>query len=217
MSISDKMGRWHRDKNIQENEPSKKIDAWIGDDLKKAKSGLNLNPDNLLMKTLINCHTCPHQGNPTCPHGIMKGQKHTNGYCLTWLNEVKTLWEIAGSKTKVLQISEATKNTIMLNTQFAEWFAKGKIPEQYAQIQRNQISLLDKMRKQDEGIKIQADINVGWKEFQDVVDVQAKAIVDEKRDIIKEAELVEEQNKEKTDGDNRQDNGRGKEQTKEEV
>ncbi len=182
------------------------IDNGVKMALRRAEKG-NLQKEGYLQRNLVNCKMCPHNGNPTCPHGIAKGAMHSNGYCLFWFEQCKELSEVADTRTKILQVAEAVKNNVMLDSMFAKWNETGKIPENYVKLQRNQITHLNAMRRQDEGVKINANIETGWKEFINVVEAQAKVIDEKKQDIVVEAEIVEEEEKNGNKPDKREGEG----------
>ena len=62
--------------------------------------------------------------------------------------------------------------------------------DEFKHISKLIVTLTDKMRRQDEGIKIHKEISISIKDFNRVIDIQAKAIEEGQLDIIKEAELL---------------------------
>ncbi len=156
-----------------------------------------------LVRTIINCHSCVFQGTEMCPHGIKKGEQHSNNYCTQWFDVVKGLYDTAGSKPKLFQMAELVKSKLMTDAMFEDWTKTGHVHDKFDKLQRNMITLIDKMRRQDEGLKIQNDINIKVDEFNKIVDIQAKVV--EGKDIIKEAEILEEELKEENrNGQDRQ-------------
>ena len=63
---------------------------------------------------------------------------------------------------------------ILIN-HFMDKFAETKkVPSEMIQLSKNLIVLTDKMRKQDEGIKINADISTTHNEFREIIELEAK-------------------------------------------
>lgn len=159
---------------------------------KKMDKGLYIHKNSIMYRNIINCIACPFRNTPLCPHleevGDQKGKKlqHSNGYCSEWALFVKTNFEIAGTKPKLFQMAEVTKDKIMSDKMYLEWARTGRLHKNFDRIQRNLIKTVADMRRQDEGVKINQDVNIAMQDFRKVVDAQAKVI--EGKDIIKEHE-----------------------------
>ena len=62
----------------------------------------------------------------------------------------------------------------------------------FSKLSKNLIALTDKMRKQDEGIKINTDMNITQNEFRKIIDIEATKI--EAEDIPEKNELRPDKN-----------------------
>lgn len=144
-----------------------------------------------LSLSIVNCRVCSFRGTPICPHldEVGKNGMHANGYCKIWLDVVKELYVVTNTKPRLLQVTEGIKSEIMLDKMYKKWTETGHLHDKYDKIQRNLITLIDKMRRQDEGIKVQSEVNITMEDFRKTVDAQAELVKD--KDIVKEAELVE--------------------------
>ena len=172
----------------------------------RIKDGTGINPGEKGAKNLINsfgCLNCTWKGTDLCPHGLTGLQVHGNKICSQRALYIKELLVNATGPIKVFQVEQVVNIKLMLDNMYKE-YAQGKdLDRQFSSIQKNMISLLDKMRKQDEGIKISGEISHTVKQFQEVVETQAKTV--ETKDIVHEARLIREQ-QEKQNATDQQDN-----------
>lgn len=149
--------------------------------------------DSVLFKSLVNCGICPWNGTDACPNGMKKGEFHTNGYCTFWFDYVREFWETAGTKPKLFQMANVVKNQMIVDEMFIKYKETGELPKEFHQHMRNQITLTDKMRRQDEGIKMNTEVTHQMDELRTIIDIQAKNI--EKDKNIVEADYEEQDNK----------------------
>lgn len=154
---------------------------------------------------IINCKVCSFRNTEICPHlaevGDAKGKKpmHSNKYCTFWFDFIRETYTQGMTKPKLLQVGEITKNKILTDKMFHQWTQTGKLSKYYDKVQKNLLRAVADMRKQDEGVKINQDIDITMEELRKVVDAQAKVV--EGKDIIKDVEFSEVD----TNGRNRQD------------
>jgi len=104
------------------------------------------------------------------------------------LAEVKEYYDAANSAPRIFQVEELVKTYVMLEKMRAEYAEKGVLPKQFDKIQKNHISLLDKMRRQDEGIKVQGQISIDMDRFREVIDVQEAKVID--AEVIKQQKKI---------------------------
>jgi hypothetical protein len=95
---------------------------------------------------------------------------------------IKGLYQACGNKVKVMQQDHLFKLQILTDKMMSEWLKSDglRIDDKFSQISRNFINLTDKMRRQDEGIKVNAEIDMTVEDFRKVVESQAKDIKEEK-------------------------------------
>jgi len=132
------------------------------------------------------------RGNALCPHGINANEHHANYICKHRIDYLNKEFEKCGSATRIIQIEELFKLKMISDLEINHYSETDELREEFFKTSQRIISLTDKMRKQDEGIKIQGEIDINVKQFKELVDAQAKVI--EGKDIIKEAELLEDKN-----------------------
>ena len=143
--------------------------------------------DNYLISS-FGCACCAWKATPMCPHGITIGS-HTNGICSQRVLYIKDVFSIAHSNVRLLQVEHLTGLKLILDRLVCEYKEGDSIDPEFAKLSKNAITLMDKMRRQDEGLKIQQDVNVNMQEFKDVVEAQAKIIQDEGKQDITRAEI----------------------------
>jgi hypothetical protein len=159
--------------------------------LHRIKTGTGLQvghkiPSNTIM--MWGCKVCAWIGTAACPHGIQIGEHHANKICATRIKYLQEEYEKCGNIMKLIQQEELMKARLVEDKFLNEFVTGGELHPDFHKIQRNIVTLTDKMRKQDEGIKIQGDLNITLEDFRKVVDIQAEHVKD--KDIIKEAELM---------------------------
>ncbi len=120
------------------------------------------------------CHNCTWIGTKLCPHDIKKGERHANGTCNHRIDFAKQFYEVAGTKPAYFQMEKLFMLREMENSMFAEWINTGKIPRDFVNVTRTSSNILSDMRKQQEGIKVQQEVEVTISKFREVVDAQYK-------------------------------------------
>jgi hypothetical protein len=147
----------------------------------KKGDGISLNPAGLIIKE-FGCAICSWKNTPICPHGLRLSELHSNRICSQRAMFIKGLYQACGNKVKVMQQDHLFKLQILTDKMMSEWLkADGlRINDKFSQISRNFINLTDKMRRQDEGIKVNAEIDMTVEDFRKVVESQAKDIKEEK-------------------------------------
>lgn len=85
-----------------------------------------------------------------------------------------------GSIPQSIQKWELAKTELMLESMREQWAESGKVPDGFHQIQKNVIALTDKMRKQEEGIKIMGEIHHTHDDIRETVRKQKAMVVDAK-------------------------------------
>lgn len=92
------------------------------------------------------------------------------------VRQVAELYRLAGSAVRFFQMEELVKGYVMLEKMRGEYSVSGKLHPLYHQLQRNVIGLTDKMRKQDEGMRLRHEIVKDVDDLRTVVEVQAKTV-----------------------------------------
>ena len=173
-----------------------KMKKHIGQSLGKAKSGnyIASHRDKGKMPMIINyfgCLKCSMAGTPMCPHGIKAGGHHSNWICSFRVDYLKSRWEQAGNIPKMFQQETLFGLSTVLENMYKSYHDEGDLPDDFKHIAKLVISLTDKMRRQDEGIKIAGEINVTHDKFRDIVEIEAKKI-EEQNNRARPAEFTEE-------------------------
>ena len=140
---------------------------------------------------VFGCMRCSWIGSEMCPHGKMDGQHHANWICSERVMYLKEEMEKVGSLPRLIQNEEAIKLKMIADRMIWEYGETGNLHEEYRHISKNLISLIDKMRKQDEGIKLQGELTIAHEDFRKMVDVEAKKI-EEQNNRTRPAEFTEE-------------------------
>lgn len=73
-------------------------------------------------------------------------------------------------------MDEAVKLKVLSDKMMMEWAKSGELHKNFHHISKNMIQLLDKMRRQDEGIKVNAQIDVTHNRFRELVDEAAEEL-----------------------------------------
>jgi hypothetical protein len=131
-----------------------------------------------------------------CRHGLKGKQKHVNNICSEKVLFLKEAFELAKTQPRVFQLEQLLKLKFLDDSLYNKYWQTGELDKDYHHISKNLITLIDKMRRQDEGIKIQGEMTHTFEQFRDIVETQAKQ--------VKEAEF-------KDNKDEAGDNGRGQE------
>ena len=104
------------------------------------------------------------------------------------LSIVKELYDAAGSFPKFFQMEELVKGYAILEKMRGEYAETGKLPQQYHQLQKNVIALTDKIRKQDEGIKVSGEIVHSIDRVREIIDIQEAKVQD--AEVIEQKKAV---------------------------
>ena len=142
------------------------------------QKGYHLSGNNSPLIHQFGCSACSWRDSPVCPHGFKFPQKHSNGICSQRVMYIQRLFQDIGSEPRALQVEEATRLRLLLDKLTMDMSTENILSPELAKLSKNLNGLLDKMRRQDEGIKMQGDIDVTVHDFRKVVDAQAKAIGD---------------------------------------
>ncbi len=177
----------------------------------KAKYGSYQIKNGTLIRN-FGCLKCSWSGTEMCPNKVMRG-----GHCMNWICGVRIRYlqselKKCGSLPRVIQQEELFKLSMVSDWLLNEWFESGELSEEFKHISKNIIILTDKMRRQNEGIKVQQEINVEVSDFRKVIDAQSKIVKD--KDIIKEADILE---AEVIEDVSQSDNGTGQDKPREEI
>ena len=140
---------------------------------------------------LFGCKTCAWQSTSICPHGIKMGKTHSNNICSFRSKYLGEKWQDCKSGVKLIQSEELLKSVLIEDKLLQNFVTGGELHPDLHKIQRNIISLTDKMRRQDEGIKIQGEITVAHEDLRKMVEVEAKKI-QERDNRTRPAEFTEE-------------------------
>jgi hypothetical protein len=141
--------------------------------------------------TSFGCKACAWRDTDMCPHGLVYPQEHSNRICSQRAKYIQSIFNVAGSKTRLLQVDEAVRLRLLLDKLTHDFSEEGLLDPNLAKLSKNIIILLDKMRKQDEGLKIQGDFTVAHEDFRKLVDTEAKKI-EEQNSRTRQAEFTEE-------------------------
>jgi len=154
-------------------------DKVIKQSLAKVKTGVMVGSKDRKLNSLIiqfGCGACSFRDTPMCPHGLSYPQKHSNGICTQRVQYVKEVFAIAKGNTRYMQVEEATRLKLLLDKLTQDYTNEGIIDPNLSKLSKNIISLLDKMRRQDEGLKIQGEMTVVHEDFRKLVDIEAEKI-----------------------------------------
>lgn len=147
---------------------------------------------------LFGCLKCSWVGTELCPHGIKIGEHHTNWICSNRALYIKDQLDKMNSVPRVLQNEIAMQLKLLTDRMLWEYAEYGELHDDFKHLNKNLITIIDKMRKQDEGVKVQGELDVTLHDFRKVIDEQAEAI--DGKSIL-EAEFEEEETKEVEDKD----------------
>ena len=140
---------------------------------------------------LFGCQACSWIGTNSCPHEILVGNHHSNWICSDRLNYLKSELVRVGTVPRLVQNEMAIQLKMVNDKMLFDYSESGELPEEFKHINKNLISLIDKMRKQDEGIKIQGELTVSHQDFRQMVETEAKKI-EERNSRTRQAEFTEE-------------------------
>jgi len=135
-------------------------------------------PNHLAMS--FGCRRCEWRGTELCPHGKKRGESHTNNICSQRALHVKEYFRVAGNHTRWAQLDKLMTAKIIEDKLIDQFHDTGKLDPELAKHMRNSITLLNQMRRQDEGIKIQQENIVTIDKFREIVDAKYKELKGEK-------------------------------------
>jgi len=159
--------------------------------LKQAVTGSSYNPvGEYSLITLFGCHACRFVGTKTCPTGIKYGEKHSNGLCKFHIDYLKGELVKCGTMVRLIQQEELFKLKMISDGFLVKWAEEGDLSEEFKHISKLIVTLTDKMRRQDEGIKIQGELTVAHEDFKLMVEAEAKKI-EERNNRTRQAEFTE--------------------------
>jgi len=153
-------------------------------------TGTHLRPNSPIIQT-FGCARCTWIGTTHCPHGLLRGKSHANKICSERVKYLQEEIEKCGTATKLVQQEELLKLTQISNCLLQDYGETGMLPDEFKHISKLIVSLSDKMRKQDEGIKIQGEISVTHEKFKDMVEMEAQKL-EERNNRTRSAEFREE-------------------------
>jgi len=140
---------------------------------------------------LFGCQACSWIGTNNCPHKILVGGHHSNWICSDRVGYLKGELVKVGTIPRLVQNEMAIQLKMVNDKMLFEYSESGELAEEFKHINKNLISLIDKMRKQDEGIKIQGELTVAHQDFKKMVEVEAQKI-EERNSRTRQAEFTEE-------------------------
>lgn len=158
----------------------------------KAVVGSECRPNNPLVLQ-FGCNNCAWRDTPMCPHKLSGMERHANHICSQRVNYVHDILQTANSGVRLLQVEHTAQLKLLIDKMLHDYHEGDFIDKTFVGLSKNLISIMDKMRRQDEGLKIQGDISLAVQDFRNIVDAQAEIVKD--KDIVKEAEFVENANK----------------------
>ena len=100
------------------------------------------------------------------------------------IEEIKDKFIIINKPTKLFQQSDLATLHLITNKMLEYYMKYNEFqdPKLYASLMKVKTSHENNIRKQDEGIKLNADMNITHDEFRKIIDVEAKKIEDEELD-----------------------------------
>jgi len=140
---------------------------------------------------LFGCQKCNWIGTKLCPHGIMIGNHHSNWICSDRIQYMKEEMEKVGSVPRLLQNEMAIKLKLITESMEFDWLEGGELHDDYKHLMKVMSGVIDKARRQDEGIKIAGELTVAHEDFRKMVEVEAKKI-EEQNKRTRPAEFTEE-------------------------
>jgi len=172
----------------------------VGASLSRVQNGLNVHSTNgTHMINFFGCLKCSWAGTPMCKHEIKVGGHHSNWICQDRVMYLKERYKAAGDVPKMYQQETLFALSHVMENMLKGWSEGEELDDQFKHIAKNVISLTDKMRRQDEGIKIQGEINVAHQDFKQMVEAEAKKI-EERNNRTRPAEFKEEVRESKEQG-----------------
>jgi len=159
-------------KNISTRKAKKRIGTVLS---REKKNSLYLDKNGIIGYN-FGCLRCPFASTPICPHGIKAGQHHSNHMCVFRMNLLKEQWQSCKSVVKLQQTDQLFKDTQIRDWMIKEWYETGELHDDYVKLSKNIISNMDKIRRQDEGIKISGEMDITHRDFRKIVDIEAKKI-----------------------------------------
>lgn len=164
---------------------------------KRLKQGLNhatnfyaVHRDTNLIK-IFGCDHCFWRGTKNCPHGLLHGQRHANRICADRMKYLKEQLNNCGTVPKIIQQEELFKLKQISDKMVLQYAEEDDLNAEFKHISKLIVSLTDKMRRQDEGIKLQGEFTVAHEDFKKLVETEAKKI-EERNNRTRPGEFTEE-------------------------
>jgi hypothetical protein len=170
------------------------LKKYAGAGLSKVKNGFNVGTKGYrgaYITKFFGCLKCPSAGNESCPHKIPMGGHHSNWICSDRVMYLKEKYQQAGDLPKIYQQETLFSLGQIMENMLSTYSEEGELDTEFRHIARLVINLTDKMRRQDEGVKIQGELTVSHQDFKNLVETEAKKI-EERDNNIRPAEFTEE-------------------------
>ena len=162
-----------------------------GASLTRVKNAHNVGTKGSYVIHFFGCTKCPWKGTERCPHDIKQGGHHSNWICADRVMYLKERYKKAGDLPKMFQQETLFSLSHIMENMLHTYSEEGELDSDFRHIAKLIVSLTDKMRRQDEGIKIQGEINVAHQDFRQMVEAEAKKI-EERNNRTRPAEFTEE-------------------------
>lgn len=140
---------------------------------------------------LFGCQVCSWIGTTSCPHQILVGNHHSNWICSDRILYLKGELVKVGTVPRLIQNEMAIQLKMVTDKMLFDYSETGELHEEFKHLNKNLIGLIDKMRKQDEGIKFAGELTVTHEDFRKLVDTEAVKI-EERNKRTRQAEFTEE-------------------------
>lgn len=137
------------------------------------------------------CLKCSWSGTDLCIHKITRGGHHSNWICGDRIKYLQEEYKKCGSMVKLVQQQELFKLTQISDWLLNEFYEHGELDGEFKHISKLIVSLTDKVRRQDEGIKISGEVTLAHEDFKKMVEIEAKKI-EEQNKRTRPAEFTEE-------------------------
>lgn len=131
---------------------------------------------NTHLHNILNCKSCHMAGTLACPNGIAKGEMHANGTCSLRTELFRACFDMADTRPRYFHLEEVVILKVLKDKMLVDWQESGKLDENFHRLSRNMIAVIEKMRRQDEGLKVQNDVNITHDEFRDLCRKEAEII-----------------------------------------
>lgn len=137
------------------------------------------------------CVKCTWQGTTECPHGIRAGGHHANYICSARKLYLQERLKVCGTVPRLIQAETLFKLSEVTEPMLKDWANGEGLDPEFKYLAKLIVGLTDKMRRQDEGIKIAGEITVAHEDFKKLVETEAKKI-EEQNNRTRPGEFTEE-------------------------